>query len=152
MEWVMQKSVELGVYSITPLISERCVVKLDKERMLKKIQQWQSIAIAACEQCGRNTIPLVHPPIYVEEFLQKNSAQLKLILHTQGNKNWRDYPIQTSSQMSLLIGPEGGFSDAEVDLAFKYHFSPLSLGPRVLRTETAAISALSLLQAVGGDL
>jgi 16S rRNA (uracil1498-N3)-methyltransferase len=152
MEWVMQKSVELGVYSITPLISERCVVKLDKERMLKKIQQWQSIAIAACEQCGRNTIPLVHSPIYVEEFLQKNHAQLKLILHPQGNKNWRDYPIQASSEMALLIGPEGGFSDAEVDLAFQYHFAPLSLGPRVLRTETAAISALSLLQAVGGDL
>jgi len=152
MEWVMQKSVELGVHSITPLISERCVVKLDKERMLKKVQQWQAIVIAACEQCGRNIVPVVHSPIHLVEFIQKTQSQLKLILDPNGNKNWRDYPINKSSNIALLIGPEGGFNKDEAALAFNHQFVSLSLGPRILRTETAAISALSLLQAVGGDL
>lgn len=151
MEWVMQKSVELGVARITPLITERCVVKLDHERMLKKLHQWQAIVIAACEQCGRNTVPIVQAPMPLGSFLQSVQAQLKLILHTQGTKNWRDY-VQTQVEMALLIGPEGGFSDAEVTLAFNHNFFPLSLGPRILRTETAAISALSVLQAVSGDL
>jgi 16S rRNA (uracil1498-N3)-methyltransferase len=151
MEWVMQKSVELGVASITPLITERCVVKLDKDRMLRKVHQWQAIVIAACEQCGRNTIPLVNAPLPLERFVQSTQAQLKLILHPQGTKNWRDY-VEGQSEMALVVGPEGGFSDAEVTSAFNHDFLPLSLGPRVLRTETAAISALSVLQAVGGDL
>jgi 16S rRNA (uracil1498-N3)-methyltransferase len=151
MEWVMQKSVELGVSSITPLITERSVVKLDQERMLKKVQQWQAIAIAACEQSGRNIVPVVHLPMPLERYMQTIQAPLKLVLHTQGNKNWRDYAIE-QAEIALLIGPEGGFSDAEVSLALSHHFVPLSLGPRILRTETAAISALSVLQAVGGDL
>jgi 16S rRNA (uracil1498-N3)-methyltransferase len=151
MEWVMQKSVELGVFSITPLITERCAVKLDHERMLKKVQQWQAIVVAACEQCGRNTVPVVHPPIHLESYVREIQAPLKLILHTHGDKKWRDYS-QKWSEIALLIGPEGGFSEAEVSLAFSHHFAPLSLGPRILRTETAAISALSVLQAVGGDL
>jgi 16S rRNA (uracil1498-N3)-methyltransferase len=151
MEWVMQKSVELGVSRITPLITERCVVKLDKERMLKKVQQWQAIVIAACEQCGRNIVPIVQAPVPLEFFLQGTHAQLKLMLHTQGTKNWRDY-VQGQTEMALIIGPEGGFSDSEVTLAFNLNFLPLSLGPRILRTETAAISALSVLQAVSGDL
>lgn len=151
MEWAMQKSVELGVASITPLITERCVVKLDKERMAKKVQQWQAIAIAACEQCGRNQVPLIHNPMPLEQFMQQAQGELKLVLHTQGNKNWRDY-LTTQREMALIIGPEGGLTDAEVSLALQYHFQPLSLGPRILRTETAAISALSVLQAVSGDL
>lgn len=151
MEWVMQKSVELGVASITPLITERCVVKLDKERMLKKVLQWQAIVVAACEQCGRNKIPQVHSPVYLEQFLQTVQLPLKFILHTQAAKTWRDYQFN-SAELALIIGPEGGLTDTEVSLAFSHQFSPLSLGPRILRTETAAISALSLLQAVGGDL
>lgn len=151
MEWVMQKAAELGVSSITPLITERCAVKLDKERMLKKIQQWQAIVIAACEQCGRNKIPQVHAPVYLEEFLQTLKMDLKFILHTQNARILRDYQFH-SAEIALIIGPEGGFSEAEVSLASSYQCAPLSLGPRILRTETAAISAISLLQAVGGDL
>lgn len=151
MELVMQKSVELGVSSITPLITERCAVKLDKDRMAKKLHQWQNIVIAACEQSGRNLVPLVHHPVTLQQFVQEINAKLKFILHTDGNKTWRDYEFK-QADIALIIGPEGGLSSEEVKVACKYDFLPLSLGPRILRTETAAISALSLLQAVGGDL
>ncbi|MFT4058158.1 MAG: 16S rRNA (uracil(1498)-N(3))-methyltransferase [Legionella sp.] len=151
MEWVMQKAVELGVATIRPIITTRCVVKLDKERMAKKLHQWQAIVIAACEQCGRNTVPKVHQPVYLQEYLQEAQADLKLILEPETDNNWRAYDVQKNT-IALLIGPEGGFSEAEVQLALSQDFQPLSLGPRILRTETAAITALSVLQAVGGDL
>lgn len=151
MELVMQKAVELGVTSITPIITARCVVKLDKERMAKKLHQWQSIVIAACEQSGRNWVPTVHQPLTLEQYLRDAPAALKLILHPVGNKNWRDYAIG-QTDIALLIGPEGGLSDDEISLAVERGFQPLSLGPRILRTETAAITVLSVLQAVGGDL
>lgn len=151
MELVMQKAVELGVSSITPLITERCVVKLDKERMAKKLHQWQAIVIAACEQSGRNVVPAVHQPLTLASYLNTVQAELKLILHPRGNKTWRDYLLQRAN-IALLIGPEGGLSDDEVMLAEEHDFQALSLGPRILRTETAAITALSVLQAVGGDL
>jgi 16S rRNA (uracil1498-N3)-methyltransferase len=151
MDWVMQKAVELGVASITPLITARCVVKLDKERMAKKLHQWQAIVIAACEQSGRNRVPKVYEPLHLEQYLEQNKAELKLILHPKGAKHWRDYAIG-SSEIALLIGPEGGLTDEEILVAQAHDFQPLSLGPRILRTETAAITALSVLQAVGGDL
>lgn len=151
MELVMQKSVELGVTSITPLITERCAVKLDKDRMAKKLHQWQSIVIAACEQSGRNKVPLVHPPVHFDEYVVKESAALKLILHPLNSKSLKEYAV-SQSNIALIIGPEGGLSEQEVELACKYEFLPLSLGPRILRTETAAISVLSMLQAANGDL
>lgn len=150
MEWVVQKAVELGVSQITPLMSARCVVKLDAERMAKKVQQWQAIAIAACEQSGRNTIPLIAQPMPFARFIQEDHSKLKLILHPEGGKNWRDYTI--SQDVTVLIGPEGGFCEDEVQEAMRRDFQPLSLGPRILRTETAAICALSVLQALRGDL
>ncbi|WP_289781837.1 16S rRNA (uracil(1498)-N(3))-methyltransferase [Legionella lytica] len=151
MELVMQKAVELGVSSITPIITERCVVKLDKERMAKKLHQWQSIVIAACEQSGRNMVPQVHQPLSFAQYLQEVQAELKLILHPGTDKTWRDYSL-SNVNISLLIGPEGGLSDDEMTTACTQGFQPLSLGPRILRTETAAITVLSVLQAVGGDL
>lgn len=151
MELVMQKAVELGVASITPIISERCVVKLDKERMAKKLHQWQAIVIAACEQSGRNRVPKVHSFITFEHYMHEVEPQVRLILHPGGDKNWRDYALR-ASEIALLVGPEGGLSDNEVRLASNHGFQTLSLGPRILRTETAAITALSVLQAVGGDL
>jgi 16S rRNA (uracil1498-N3)-methyltransferase len=151
MEWVVQKSVELGVASITPIITERCVVKLDQERLAKKLHQWQAIVIAACEQSGRTIIPKVHEPLALDSYIKEVSAKLKLILHPEGKKKYRDYLID-ASPIALLIGPEGGLSEAEVHHAGQYGFQPLSLGPRILRTETAALSALSVLQALAGDL
>lgn len=151
MELVMQKATELGVASITPIITERCTVKLDEERITKKRQQWQSMVIAACEQSGRNTVPMVHQAVKLEHYMNEVQAELKFILHPGGKKRWNDYKLD-SRVLALLIGPEGGLSDNEVERAYEHNFQPLSLGPRILRTETAAISALSVLQAVGGDL
>lgn len=151
MELVMQKSAELGVASITPLITERCAVKLDKERLEKKRQQWQAIVIAACEQSGRNVVPEVNAPLCFNEYLNAENADLKFVLNPDGKKNWRDYDF-SSLNVALIIGPEGGLSADEIKLAARHDFLSLSLGPRILRTETAAITALSVLQAVGGDL
>ncbi len=151
MELVVQKAVELGVTCIIPVISERCQVKLDHDRMMKKMQQWQNITISACEQCGRNVVPEVQFPITLERFLKESSQKLKLVLHPNESKTWRDYNF-TNRDIALLIGPEGGLSDEEVKRASEHGFLPLSLGPRILRTETAAITALTVLQAVAGDL
>ncbi|KTD07664.1 16S rRNA (uracil(1498)-N(3))-methyltransferase [Legionella jamestowniensis] len=151
MEIVIQKAVELGVSSITPLLSERSVVRLDEERMEKKLAQWQAIAIAACEQCGRNQVPKIEASLYLNDYLQRHLHALKFVLHPDMGKSWRDYQILTDN-IALLIGPEGGFSAQEIEQILSYNFNPLSLGPRVLRTETAAIAALSVLQAICGDL
>ncbi len=151
MEWVIQKSVELGIASITPVISERVVVRLDAKRMEKKQKQWEAIAIAACEQCGRNQIPIIYPPTSFENYLQQCQAVIKLILEPNSRHNWRAFDF-SAKDIALLIGPEGGFSQNEVALARKHAFQALCLGPRVLRTETAAIAAISILQAVIGDL
>ncbi|WP_133129887.1 16S rRNA (uracil(1498)-N(3))-methyltransferase [Legionella yabuuchiae] len=151
MEWVIQKAVELGVSSITPLVSERTVVRLDESRLSKKLEQWQGIAIAACEQCGRNTLPIMHPVISFQKYVQQCNARLKLVLHPKSYKTWRDFEFGVAD-IALLIGPEGGFSEEEIDWASTHQFEGLRLGPRILRTETAAITALSMLQAVSGDL
>lgn len=151
MDLVVQKSVELGVASITPLITAHCAIKWDQERMEKKRQLWQAIAIAACEQSGRNQIPELHPFVSFTEYLRGVQAKLRLILDPQVQATWRDYSLK-EADMVLMIGPEGGFSEEEKAWASQHQFSPLSLGPRILRTETAAITALSVLQAVGGDL
>ncbi len=150
MEIVIQKAVELGVASITPLLTAHCVVRLDADRQAKKHAQWQNIAIAACEQSGRNQLPMIHPICALDTYLQQCTAITKLVLHPSTTKSWRDYSF-TTGDIALLIGPEGGLSDDEVALATSQQFYPLSLGPRILRTETAAIAALSVLQATAGD-
>jgi 16S rRNA (uracil1498-N3)-methyltransferase len=153
MEWVVQKTVELGVTSITPIITARSLMKLDAERMEKKRTQWQAIAIAACEQSGRNQVPLVKSAHSLEEYLQKKVAPLQFVLQPKEAKTWRDYNFaQAKTELALLIGPEGGFSQEELQQIFSAGYNPLCLGPRVLRTETAAIVALSVLQAICGDL
>lgn len=150
MEWVVQKAVELGVQYITPLISAHCVLKIEK--IEKKWHQWQAIAISACEQCGRNQIPTIMQPIDFEEYIKNgSSAQKKLILHTQGGKSLSEYALE-SNNIEIMVGPEGGFNDQEVQASIKAGFLPWKLGPRILRTETAAIVGLSLLQAARGDL
>lgn len=151
MEWVVQKAVELGVVSITPILSERAVVRLDKERAEKKIKQWQAIAIGACEQSGRNIIPTIFPIIALSDYLSQCHHALKLVLSPTGQYTWRDL-TPTQTDIALLIGPEGGINQQELEQAIAHQFLPLTLGPRILRTETAAITALSVLQATYGDL
>jgi 16S rRNA (uracil1498-N3)-methyltransferase len=150
MEFVVQKAVELGVFSITPILSERCQVNLEKERKEKKRQQWQSIAISACEQCGRNKAPIIHQPETLEEYLSHPPGQMHYVLDPKGTKSWKDYKFK--GEIALLIGPEGGLSAEEMKFILQHGFQGISLGPRILRTETAAITALSILQAVAGDL
>jgi 16S rRNA (uracil1498-N3)-methyltransferase len=150
LEWIIQKAVEIGVTHITPLITTRSVVKLDETRRLKKHAQWQAIAIGAAEQCGRNQLPIIHPTTPFETFLTTDSAAHRLILNPYGQKTWRDISTDPG-EISLIIGPEGGLTDAEITQATAQRVQSLTLGPRILRTETAAIAALSVLQATTGD-
>jgi len=151
MEFVVQKAVELGVNEITPLISERCGVKLNAERMAKKQQQWQKIAIAACEQSGRNIVPTIHPVISLTEWSEEAVDCCKLTLHPRAKYSMNTLPDDIQ-HVRLLIGPEGGFSDEEIILTENLAFTETLLGPRVLRTETAALTAITALQCRFGDL
>lgn len=151
MDFTIQKAVELGVNEITPLLTERCGVKLQSERWVKKHQHWQQVAISACEQCGRNRIPTIHPPKPLSEWLQEPSDELKLNLHPTANHGINGLE-QPDNGIRLVIGPEGGLSDTEISLASQHGFQSILLGPRVLRTETAALTALSALQVRFGDL
>lgn len=150
MDFTLQKSVELGVASITPIFTERCGVKLQGERLQKKRQQWQKIVIAACEQSGRNQVPEVHEPITLDAYLALSSRPQTLTLEPSAKHSLQSAPVAT--ELALLIGPEGGFSPAEVQRTHAAQCLPVRLGPRVLRTETAALTALAALQANHGDL
>lgn len=149
MDWVLQKSTELGVSCITPLLSQRTEFKLRGERLDKKMAHWQQIVISACEQCGRNTLPLLQPPQSTPEWVSSVDAELKLVLHPEGGQA-TPKPTRVNS-VALLVGPEGGLSDEEVTQAIQHQFSPLQLGTRVMRTETAPLAALAVLQATWGD-
>lgn len=151
MEFTIQKSIELGVSLITPLFSERCGVKLDAERLNKKIQQWQKIAIAACEQCGRNRIPEIRPPMNLEAWCAEEESGLKLNLHPRASASINTLPLPVE-RVRLLIGPEGGLSADEIAMTARYQFTDILLGPRVLRTETTALTAITALQVRFGDL
>ena len=151
MEFTIQKSVELGVNTITPLISERCGVKLNADRFDKKLQQWQKIAISACEQCGRNTVPEIRPIMKLEDWCAEQYDGLKLNLHPRANYSINTLPAPVS-KVRLLIGPEGGLSAEEISMTEEYKFDEILLGPRVLRTETAAMTAITALQVRFGDL
>ena len=154
MDTVVQKSTELGVRRITPLLSEHSVVRLDEERAQKRVAHWRRVAESACEQCGRNRPPRVDPPATLPAVLAGDPppGAVRLLLSTAATDGI-DLPRQPRpAGVELLIGPEGGFSAAEAALARDAGFRGVSLGPRVLRTETAAIAALALLQAAWGDL
>lgn len=150
MDIVLQKSVELGVSEITPVITERCAVKLDESRWEKKLNQWQKIVIGACEQSGRNTLPTLHAPVTLNQWLASSTMSSRLVLAPGAEQSLVRQPYNTHGYR-LLIGPEGGLSEAEIHLANENGYQSVSLGPRILRTETAALSSLSILQAQHGD-
>jgi 16S rRNA (uracil1498-N3)-methyltransferase len=150
MDWVVQKATELGVNTITPLLTERTEVKLKGERAEKKIAHWRQIAISACEQCGRNRIPDLAPLAALANWLPTTGADRKLVLHHRAINTGA--PDVSPSSIALLVGPEGGLSEAEIALAEVASFESMQLGPRVLRTETAPLAAIALLQAKWGDM
>ncbi|MDG1772722.1 MAG: 16S rRNA (uracil(1498)-N(3))-methyltransferase [Oceanicoccus sp.] len=150
MDLVMQKATELGVTTITPLTSERTEVKLKGERLEKKLQHWQQIVISACEQCGRNRIPAVNALSTMDNWIKAVEADRKFVLHHRTEQALDS--TQAASSTALLIGPEGGLSEREITAAEQYNFAALRLGPRVLRTETAPLAAISLLQHTWGDM
>jgi 16S rRNA (uracil1498-N3)-methyltransferase len=162
MDWVVQKATELGVCRIVPIFTERSVVHLDEKQAAKKVQHWRSIVIAACEQSGRNRVPQIDQPIGFYEMLQlprhgqddslhQPGEAALLLLSPTAKLRLADIPLGPPGA-TVLIGPEGGLADVEQEAAIKAGYTPVRLGPRVLRTETAAVCALTLLQQRFGDL
>lgn len=143
MDYAIQKAVELGVSEIQLLTSERCEMRLKYDRDQKKLDHWQGIAIAACEQCGLNIVPKVLPPLSLEKWLESDLPTTKLVLAP--NKDEIDVLADADPHFALLIGPEGGLSEAEISAANEKGFVNWCIGERVLRTETAPVVALSIL-------
>ncbi len=151
MDWVVQKAVELGVATIQPLEASRSVVRLSGERVEKRHAHWQQVAIAACEQCGRNRVPALSPLLPLAGFLAQPAAPGELRLLLAPGEGARLGALPRPIALTLLVGPEGGFSEAEREMARVAGFQSLTLGPRVLRTETAGLAAVAAALALWGD-
>ncbi len=150
MDWIVQKSTELGVRSLTPLSTEHSGVKLSADRADKKIQHWQKIAVSACEQCGRNRLPTIYPVQTLNLWLESTVAERKFVLHHRAERNAG--AGNAPAIIALLVGPEGGLSEQEIEAAEQAGYASFCLGPRVLRTETAPLAAMAILQAHWGDM
>lgn len=151
-DWVLQKATELGVTAITPLYTERTEVKLKDRREEKKQRHWQQVIISACEQCGRNRLPRLHAPRPLKDWLTVD-ADCRLVLYHQAEHSLREIAAEAvPKSAALLIGPEGGLAGNEIRAALDTGFRALVLGPRIMRTETAPVSAISVLQYLWGDL
>ena len=152
MDIVVQKATEIGVSRMTPVITERTVVRLSGERAGKRVAHWRAVAASACEQCGRNRLPDVEPISELRDWLGRHlDADGCRIVLTPGAEPLIRSLERARDGITVLIGPEGGLSDAEVELAAAAGFLPVGFGPRVLRTETAAVAVLSALQVCYGD-
>lgn len=151
MDYAIQKSTEMGVNEITPLLSERCELKLKADREAKRLAHWEQVAISAAEQCGRATVPKIHPVASLDDWVKRQSSSgLSLVFHHRDTQNLTQ--IQTPpSHVNLLIGPEGGLTPAEIEHARQANFLACTFGPRVMRTETAPVACLSVLQWLWGD-
>ena len=151
MDYSLQKATELGVTAIAPLATERSVVKLAGERADKRLQHWQHVVIAACEQCGRNRVPAVAPVQKIYAYLAAVDRNKRLLMLSPDAATPLKR-VSPSAEVVLLIGAEGGLAPSEYQAAQACGFEPVNLGPRILRTETAPVAALALLQALWGDL
>lgn len=150
-DWVLQKATELGVTQISPLFTQRVEVKLSGDRLAKKQSHWQQITRSACEQCLRTVPPQLNAPQSLSDWLGKSRAELSFVLHHRSEQSLKEITTPPKS-VSILVGPEGGLSEIEIEQALTNQHKPLRLGPRVMRTETAPLAALSLLQFQWGDL
>ncbi len=150
MEFALQKSVELGVMEITPLFTQRCVVRLQGERLEKRLNHWRGIVTAACEQSGRCLIPQLHQATDLATWLANRNGGGILLDHRSNSSTFADLPAPTD-EICLLIGPEGGLDENERKLATAAGFTGVRLGPRIMRTETAPLAAISAIQMLWGD-
>lgn len=150
MDFALQKAVELGVTKIQPLLTERSVVRVIKDKQDKKLQHWEGILIAACEQSGRTQVPQLLPPLSLIEYLEKTSTADRIILSPTAKETLGKRPKPNG--IELIIGPEGGFTEDEIALCERTNITTATLGPRILRAETACVSALTLIQYHYGDL
>ena len=153
MDLIVQKATELGVTRIIPFTAERSVVRVEAKLRERKHEHWQAVAVSACEQCGRNHVPTVTAPCSLDQALSElRGESLRCLLAADGTQSLVSAATRSPAQPCvLLIGPEGGLTEAEVNLALSHQFIACRLGPRVLRTETAGLAALAALQAVRGD-
>jgi 16S rRNA (uracil1498-N3)-methyltransferase len=152
MDLTIQKAVELGVAAIQPVFSARSLVRLSGEREAKKLAHWRRVVIAACEQCGRNRLPEVREAMSVEACSRlPPGGELRLLLSPDGAGGLKDFKTKIGQVICLAAGPEAGFSDEEAQALRRAGYAPLRLGPRILRTETAALAALAALNAMAGD-
>jgi 16S rRNA (uracil1498-N3)-methyltransferase len=153
MDLIVQKATELGVTRILPVFAERSVVKVDASKGARKLEHWRAIAIAACEQCGRNRVPEVAEPIALGDAVRALEPGIARYLLAAGAKDSLAAAMQRDAGKPavLMIGPEGGLADGERDFAAANGFTACAMGPRVLRTETAGLAALAIMQTVGGD-
>jgi 16S rRNA (uracil1498-N3)-methyltransferase len=152
MDWIVQKAVELGVARIAPVACRRSVIRLSGERLERRLAHWQAVAIAACEQCRRNLVPEVAPLVDLPQFLGQTAGDngMRLVLAPGATTRLAGLS-KPNGPVTLLIGPEGGFEDGELAAAQAAGFQAVSLGPRVLRTETAGPAALAAMMALWGD-
>lgn len=148
-DYAIQKATELGVTSITPLLTEHTAVKLNKERLQKKSSHWQGIITSACEQSGRCYLPTLNPVLEFTDWLSEASNDLKIILDPEATTSLKSLSVDAS--LTLLIGPEGGFSKNEIQLAQQHHFHSVRLGKHVLRTETAPVAVIAAVQTLWGE-
>ena len=151
MDFTLQKSVELGVAEIRPVISERCVVRLSGERAEKRVARWQEIVVSACEQSGRNTVPQVLPLVSYQEALRQMPSEKTKLLMSVRNAQKLNRITPSSDGLIFMVGPEGGWTEIEEQQAFGAGFQAVTLGPRVLRTETASLAAIAAMQTLWGD-
>ncbi|MEX0386787.1 16S rRNA (uracil(1498)-N(3))-methyltransferase [Spiribacter onubensis] len=150
MDYSVQKATELGVARIIPVISERCVVRLDTDRWAKKQRHWQAVAVAASEQCGRNRIPSVEMPCGLDDALTAVAGLPGVIFDTEGDR--AAHQLEPASALATLIGPEGGLAPAEIQRVADLGWQRIRLGPRILRSDTAPVAALAVIQTVIGDM
>ena len=153
MDWIIEKAVELGASVIQPLAAQRCVVRLSSDRAAKKTAHWQGIVNAACEQSGRNRLPYLAEPADFQDWIGQHDMHLRILLTPRADQSLSDWARHHPAQaVTLLVGPEGGFTEKEEAAAQAHNVLALSMGARILRTETAGLAALSALNAVWGEM
>ena len=152
MDWIIEKAVELGVTAVQPLVSTRSVVRLSDERAAKKLSHWRAIVIAASEQCGRNRLPTVADPASFRSWISQQDLHPRILLSPRASQTLTDWAKHRPPQaLTVMVGPEGGFSEEEEVAAIDYGAICLSVGDRVLRTETAGIAVVAALNALWGE-